>query len=123
MLDADICFHAQSGSRVYYLRNILHDWPDDKSELILSQIAAAMTPGYSMILINELVIPDQGANAIATQLDICMMSVFAATERTDTQYAKLMDKAGLKVERTWSDPAGVAESIMKVVLKKEAGPV
>ena len=108
---------------MYYLRNILHDWPDDKSELILSQIAAAMTPGYSMILINELMIPDQGANAIATQLDICMMSVFAATERTDTQYAKLMDKAGLKVERTWSDTSDGAESIMKVVLKKESGPV
>ena len=108
---------------MYYLRNILHDWPDDKSELILSQIAAAMTPGYSMILVNELVMPDQGVSAIAAQLDICMMSVFAATERMDSQWAKLLDKAGLKVERTWPDTLDSAESIMKVVLKKEAGPV
>ena len=122
MPDADICCLPHLGSRVYYLRNVLHDWPDDKSELILSQIAAAMTPGYSMILINELVIPNQGASALATQLDICMMSMFAATERTESQWGKLVDKAGLKLERTWTDVPD-AESIMKLVLKEEAGTV
>lgn len=75
-----------------------------------------------MILINELVIPNQGASALATQLDICMMSMFAATERTESQWGKLVDKAGLKLERTWTDVPD-AESIMKLVLKEEAGTV
>ena len=69
-----------------------------------------------MILINELVIPDQGANLVAAQFDICMMSLFAATERTESDWKKLVDKAGLKLERIWKDTAD-AESVMKVVLK------
>jgi demethylsterigmatocystin 6-O-methyltransferase len=32
------------GARFYYLRNILHDWPDDKSVAILKQIIAALGP-------------------------------------------------------------------------------
>lgn len=44
-----------------------------------------MTRGYSKILINENVVPDRDAHWLTTSLDMVMMSVFAATERTEKQ--------------------------------------
>lgn len=104
------------GARVYYLRNILHDWPDDKCQIILSQVATAMTEGYSKILLNELVIPDQGASLVAVQSDITMMACLAAIERSKRQWHELIDAAGLKIEKIWTD-VPEAESIMEVILK------
>lgn len=48
----------QPGARVYYFRSILQDWLDDKCKLILAHLASAMKPGYSKILLNELILPD-----------------------------------------------------------------
>jgi hypothetical protein len=42
-----------------------------------------MTRGYSSILINENVVPDKDAHWLTTSLDVVMMSVFAAAERTE----------------------------------------
>lgn len=69
-----------------------------------------------MIILNELVIPDQGANLISAQRDICMMTLFGAVERTERQWRAMVDSAGLKIEQIWTHTQG-AESIIKVVLK------
>ncbi len=104
------------GARAYYLRNVLHDWPDDKCQLILSQLASAMTPGYSKIILNELVLPDQRCGIIAAQVDITMMACLAATERSERQWHEVADSAGLKIEKIWTD-VPEAESIIELTLK------
>ena len=104
------------GARAYYLRNIMHDWPDDKCQLILSSLASAMRPGYSKILLNELVLPDQGCDIIAAQVDITMMAVVAGIERTERQWHDLVGSAGLKIENIWTD-VPEAESIIELALK------
>ncbi|KAL9127327.1 MAG: hypothetical protein Q9175_007754 [Cornicularia normoerica] len=111
-------FTAQpiKGARAYYLRNILHDWPDDKCQLILSQLASAMMPGYSKILLNELILPDQGCGIIAAQVDITMMACLAATERSERQWHEVVGSAGLKIEKIWTD-VQEAESIIELGLK------
>ena len=92
-----------TGARAYYLRNILHDWPDDKCIEILSLTASAMTKGYSKILLNEFVIPDQGASLIAAQVDITMMVALAGAERTESQFKELAKVSGLKIVHIWGD--------------------
>jgi hypothetical protein len=69
-------------ARAYYLHSVLHDWPDDVCKDILKQIAATMKQGYSKLLINEIIIPDQGAESEATGLDMMMMTLFSSKERT-----------------------------------------
>ena len=75
-----------------------------------------MTPGYSKIIINELVLPDQGCSLIAAQLDISMMAELAATERSEGQWHEVVGSAGLKIENIWT---GVpeSESIIELGLK------
>ena len=101
---------------MYYLRNILHDWPDDKCVEILGHIAKALKPGYSKILLNEMVIPNQDAEIIATQVDMIMMACLAACERTESHWRTLIERAGLNIEKIWTDEPG-SESVIEIALK------
>ena len=105
-----------TGARCYYLRNILHDWPDHKSIEILTHIAQAMKPGYSKMLLNEMIVPDQGADIVATQVDMIMMAALAACERTESHWQRLIEEAGLKMEKIWTDSPD-AESVIEIALK------
>lgn len=63
---------------------------------------AAMTPGYSKILINELVIPDENAGTFMTRSDFTMMTLLSAMERSETQWRDLLGFVGLKVIEIWT---------------------
>ena len=75
-----------------------------------------MTPGYSRLIINEMVIPDKAASLVAVARDIVMMTLAAAIERTEQQWRDIVGKAGLKVEGIWND---VTEAESVIVLMKE----
>ena len=49
------------GARAYYMRNIFHNWPDEKRKLILAKIKPAMT-AESVIIIDEMMIPTRNAS-------------------------------------------------------------
>ncbi|MCJ1390189.1 hypothetical protein MMC18_003047 [Xylographa bjoerkii] len=100
-----------TGARAYYIHSVLHDWPDDDCQKILSNIASAMKPGYSRLLINENTIPDQGAHWEATGLDLIMLTNFSSQERTQQQWRKLCILAGLKVIKIWHYENGVESLI------------
>ncbi|PKY07885.1 S-adenosyl-L-methionine-dependent methyltransferase [Aspergillus campestris IBT 28561] len=90
------------GARAYYLRNVLHDWDDDRCRVILNHIRDAMTPGYSVLLINEFSIPLKGACSFATHSDFMLMAINAAVERTEQQWYHLMQSVGLQIKQIWS---------------------
>lgn len=96
---------------------VLHDWPDELCVKILSRAAEAMTPGYSRLLINEQVIPATGAHWEATCLDILMMNLFSARERTEDGWRNLVENlsggAGLRIVKFWSVGNGV-ENLIEV---------
>jgi hypothetical protein len=52
------------GARCYFLRTVLHDWPDSDCVKILQHISNSMSVGYSTLLINEYVLLDQGCRQI-----------------------------------------------------------
>lgn len=43
------------GARAYFMRSVLHDWPDEQCRKILGHLKDAMDPGYSKILISDCV--------------------------------------------------------------------
>lgn len=83
---------------------MLHDWPDEVCKSILKQVAGAMKQGYSKLLINEIIIPDQGADSEATGLDMMMMTLFSSKERTMEEWKRLLESPGLdlKIVKVWS---------------------
>ncbi|KAM3066195.1 hypothetical protein ACMFMG_012155 [Clarireedia jacksonii] len=86
------------GAKFYYLRAILHDHHDDKAILILKNIMQVMDKD-SLILLDEMVLPNEGVDWFATQTDLTMLATFGSMERTESQWYKLLEKVGLTVRR------------------------
>ena len=103
-------------ARGYYLRNIFHDWPDKECIVILKNIAAAMKPNYSKLLIFEWILPDKETPLFPALLDVNMMAVLNGMERTETQWTQLLTRAGLEIVKFWkagADSEGLIEAVLK----------
>lgn len=96
------------------MRNIIHDYPDEKAITILRNTTAALAPD-SVILIDDMVVPDSGAHWQATQIDIVMMSSLASMERTREQWYALLEKAGLKINKIYVYTTSLQDSIIECV--------
>lgn len=92
--------HATStGAYAYHFRRIFHDWSDEKSVEILRNTTPAMER-HSRILIADNVVPEVNAPRALALQDLNMMS-FSGLERTEKQWAKLLDDAGLQLVKVW----------------------
>lgn len=90
-----------TGAKVYYLRTVLHDWPDQQARKILAPIRAAMSDEYSILLVNENILPDEKVSLYAAELDLHMMAAFSSLDRTLGQFKELLDSAGFDVVGVW----------------------
>ncbi|KAG1744599.1 O-methyltransferase-domain-containing protein [Suillus paluster] len=114
------------GKDIYYLRNIIHDWPDHESKLILHNVRKALGPN-SRVLIHDYVLrqlsrkqaaveasmlgvvvapepllPNFGVgNMRMYQQDMTMLLAHNAKERTLQECLTLSTAAGLKLEKVW----------------------
>jgi hypothetical protein len=90
------------GAKAYYLKMCLHDWPDSQCSEILVQLKLAMTPGYSRIILDEIIVPDVKAGWFETSVDLLMMEVHSAQERREREWKALVDGVeGLKIKAIW----------------------
>ena len=89
-----------TGAKTYYLRHVIHNWSNDKAILILQRLKEAMVPN-SVILIDEMILPDVGAHLYATQVDIMMMIFYGAFERNIRDVYRLLHDAGLMLSKIW----------------------
>ncbi len=104
------------GARAYYVRNIMHDYPDDKWIQILQQTMVAMAK-YSVILVDEMFIPNQGINWLAASLDLTIMSVVSGMEWSGKHWYALLDQAGLKIQGIFTYTNELRDSVIMAVPK------
>lgn len=105
------CRHA----RAMYIRLILHDWPDDACVVILKHLKEAMKPGYTTLLIDDVVLPDTGCSALGAAFDLGHMVMKSGRERTKGEWTELVGRVdGLRIDKIWPLDEG-AESIIEVV--------
>ena len=83
-------------AKFYYLRHILHDWPDEDCIRILSNIIPAMGP-ESLVVLDEVVLPDTRLPWQVAIMDIAMMASLGGIERSKGEWANLLARAGLKM--------------------------
>jgi hypothetical protein len=103
------------GARAYSLHSILHDWDDETCVRILENLRPALVPGYSRVLLNEIVLSEEHPTLAATSMDMMMMAHLGVRERTETHWKAILDKAGLKFLGIYTYP-GVAESVIEAEL-------
>jgi len=103
------------GARAYFMRSILHDWPDETCRTILGHLKDVMEPGYSRILINECVVANEQAAWQHASLDLYMMALGSSQERTEHEWRTLVESCGLKIAGIYSKGQG-NESLIEVVI-------
>ncbi|KAI1458745.1 putative O-methyltransferase [Annulohypoxylon moriforme] len=103
------------GSRAYFLHMVLHDWPDELAVQILQNLKPALKRGYSKILICEIVMPRTGASMYQASLDVSLMANLSAYERTEAEWKKVINEAGLEMVSVTMDPRGF-EGVIEVEL-------
>lgn len=86
-----------AGAHTYLFRHIFHNWSDGVVANILQNTVAAMG-SKSRLVIVDLVLPDSGASPYAAFLDLSMMA-FGGMERTEAHWRKILQEAGLQVQR------------------------
>jgi DNA-binding transcriptional ArsR family regulator len=100
-----------SGGDAYLLKNIMHDWPDEKAVQILRNVRAAAGPGATVLLV-ELVIPKHDRDFAGKWADLEMLLNLAARERTAAEYRDLLSQAGFRMIRVvqTASPLSVVEA-------------
>lgn len=104
------------GAGAYYFRHCLCDWPDWTVVTILkNQVAAMKANPASKLLINDLVLPDVGANAQRTARDIIMLQC-GGVERSEKQWHRILGEAGFRIEK-FHNPDDLHNGVIEAVLK------
>jgi hypothetical protein len=94
-----------SGADAYLLKHIIHDWGDEACLRILGQIRAAMAPGARVLLVEQM-IPPGNAPFPGKLLDLNMLVMTeGGRERTPEEYASLLGRAGLSLQRIAPTPS------------------
>jgi C-methyltransferase len=99
------------GGDAYILKNITHDWPDQKAVQILRNVRAAAGSRATVLLV-ELVIPKHNRDFPGKWADLEMLLNLAARERTAAEYGDLLSQAGLRMTRVvpTASPLSVVEA-------------
>jgi hypothetical protein len=87
-----------SGSDVYLLQWILHDWDDDRATMILRRCREAM-PARGRIMVIERVLPATTAPGVPRDpmlSDLHMLAIYGGQVRTLTEFQALFRRAGLR---------------------------
>jgi ubiquinone/menaquinone biosynthesis C-methylase UbiE len=80
---------------VYMMKHIIHDWNDEESIQIMSNIARAARPGARLLLV-EAVVEDEDVPSLTGLMDLNMLAMTTGRERTAAEYAELMERSGFK---------------------------
>jgi SAM-dependent methyltransferase len=91
-------FKSVPGGDLYVIKNVIHNWEDERAALILRNCRKVLLPNGKVLVAQTLVPPGHEPSQIKF-IDVLMLVVTAGLERTETEYASLFEAAGLRLER------------------------
>lgn len=100
---------------VYLIKHILHDWDDAACIRILQSCVRAM-PADGRVIVIEIPLGDESAPGSSVLMDLTMMLVLGARERTLPEYGELFGAAGLQLVR--ATPVGSGFMALEATLAR-----
>ncbi len=91
----------------YILMEVIHDWTDEESLKILSAVRDAAPKGSTLLLVEQLM-PDTPGPHWVKMLDVHMMALFAARQRSADEYHRLVEQCGFSASGAIDTPAGIS---------------
>jgi hypothetical protein len=110
----DFFERVPTGGDAYLLSHIIHDWNETQCLTILGHCRRAIAPDGRLLIV-ETVLPTGDTPHQGKVQDMVMLVVPGGQERTEAEYASLLDKAGFRLRRVVP-----TQSVVSVV---EAVPV
>ena len=104
-------FQAVPPADAYMIKRVIHDWNDQECLQILSTMHRA-APQHGRVLLIEQVVPGPDTPHFSKLFDMHMMIGVTGRERTEEEYAGLLEGAGWTYRQTWypaSKMLGVVE--------------
>jgi SAM-dependent methyltransferase len=93
----DFFVAVPDGADAYLLSRVLHDWDDAQAARILASCRAAMRPAGRLVVV-EALLPEFVHDAPAViRMDLHMLELFGARERTEAEYRELLAAAGFEI--------------------------
>jgi len=87
-----------AGGDAYVMSRVLHDWPDEKAAVLLSNCRKAIAKGGTL-LIRENVLPEDDTPSMGKQLDLTMLYMLGGAERTEAEWRNLLQASGFSLTR------------------------
>jgi hypothetical protein len=106
-------FRAVPSADAYMVKRVMHDWNDAECHQILSTMNQSAPQG-GRVLIMEQVVPGPDTPHFSKLFDIHMMVWGSGLERTQEEYAGLLESAGWTYQQTWYPPSkmlGIVEGV------------
>lgn len=97
------------GGDVYLLSHIIHDWNEDQCLTILGHCRRVIKPDGRLLIVETVLPPGDTPHQGKVQ-DMVMLLIPGGQERTEAEYASLLDKAGFRLSRVVP-----TESVVSVV--------
>jgi hypothetical protein len=85
------------GGEAYVLRQIVHDWDDDRALAILRNCCAAMTETGKVLVIEREIAAHHREAMRVLHLDLEMLVNVGGMERTEAEYRSLFENAGFRL--------------------------
>jgi hypothetical protein len=100
------------GADAYVMKNVLHDWDDDKATDILRNVRAVSDSGTTLLLF-EMVIPDHDREFFGKLVDLEMLLVAGSFERSEKQWRTVLERGGFRLTRIvpTAGPVSVVEAV------------
>lgn len=99
-LSGDFFKAAPPGGDAYIMKNIIHDWDDDRAIAILKNIRTAFADRRDgRVILLEAVIPPGNQPDFGKLIDLEMMLMPGGRERTADEFASLFNRAGFELAR------------------------
>jgi O-methyltransferase/methyltransferase family protein len=100
-----------AGGDAYVLKNIIHDWTDEKALQILRNVRTAAGPRITVLLV-EIVVHRHDRDCPGNWVDLEMLLNLGSRERTAAEYQDLLSQAGFRMTRVLqtASPLSVVEA-------------
>jgi O-methyltransferase domain/Dimerisation domain len=108
------------GADAYLLSRVIHDWDDAEAQRILTTCRDAM-PVDARLLLVEAILPERAQDGPeAVRMDVHMLMLFSARERTQAQYARLLAEAGFELARAVATGSPAGLSVLEATVASSA---
>jgi hypothetical protein len=98
-VSGDFFVSVPAGGDAYIMKHIIHDWNDERASTIL-QCCRRQMSAEGRLLVVEMVIPEDNAPSFSKLMDLEMLVLLQAYERTEAEYRELFDRSGFRLTRT-----------------------